>query len=416
MLKRVHEWAQKWGMACGIDKCKAMVVFRHQDSLKLEELLIGEDKIGVVVEGIKWMVGKSANLAAVGAAVFHRELNVCSIAAFNARQRARGFFKYRGLNTWIVDLVNLPSEYIVGEKWSWVHRTKKWIAKHAPRCQNQGLLVRDAVWELKRAVRLEIVDHRIGARCLLWNKEGADSFSHVLIKCPSLVHIRSRIEGKRFCNWLRGRLQWRGIAGFVHIVNLLAEVIPVYNQASREWEVQGDGSQRSLVEGPLRSDTTFEPMPERVGPTFHQGTQWSRMAANLYEEMLLKEYVQFLVLASKECLLGSSSLVLSSLSLPYAFVCSSAHALNKVQDVRNVCSDSLSPGLSHLAPPYAWLVLCLSSDRRPALVLVAGSQTSRKNVPFFGGRSVVPFLSRILHGFRFDLIEMGFFEDSEKQG
>eukprot|EP01018_Ginkgo_biloba_P020345 Gb_41497 [translate_table: standard] len=440
MLKRVHEWAQRWGMACGIDKCKAMVVFGDQDSLKLEELLIGEDRIGVcesyrylglevdsklyiermvkervaigikvlfgmrhflvdkripmwakvlafkalvhpcltcgaevigmhdqniqqplnrvVVEGIKWMVGKSVNSTTVGATVLHRELNVCPIAAFNAGQRARGFFKYRGLKTWVADLVNFPSAYRVGEKWSWVHHTKKWIAKNAPRCQNQGLLVREVAWEawefkhstealkfykefklegsreffkramryenvtpekvcllilarvwgyllVKRAVRLGLVDHRIGVRCPLCNEEGGDSLFHVLVKCPSLVHIRSRIEGLeslvsrlwltnaanddksrltllfggevggRLCNWLWGRSHWRGTAGFVHVVNLLTEVIPVYNQALRDWEVQGDGSQLSIAEGPSRSDTTFEPTPERVGTAFHQGTQWS---------------------------------------------------------------------------------------------------------------------------------------------
>eukprot|EP01018_Ginkgo_biloba_P029830 Gb_28370 [translate_table: standard] len=210
-----------------------------------------------------------------------------------------------------------------------VHRTKKWIAKHAPRCQSQGLLVQEAAWEaweskhstkalrfykefklegsreFFKAVRLGIVDHRIGVRCPLCNEEGGDSLYHVLIKCPSLVHIRSRIEGLeslvsrlrstiaanddrsrlalllggeiggRLCNWVQGRSHWRGTAGFVHVVNLLAKVIPLYNQALRDWEVQGDGPQPGPTGGPLRSDTTFEPTLERVGPTFHQGTQWS---------------------------------------------------------------------------------------------------------------------------------------------
>eukprot|EP01018_Ginkgo_biloba_P003871 Gb_38886 [translate_table: standard] len=110
---------------------------------------------------------------------------------------------------------------------------------------------------VKRAIRLGLVDHRIGVRCLLCNEEGGDSLFHVLVKCPSLVHIRNRIEG------------------FVHVANLLTEVIPVYDQALRECEVQGDGSQLGLAEGPSGSDTTFEPTPERVGPTFHQGMQWS---------------------------------------------------------------------------------------------------------------------------------------------
>eukprot|EP01018_Ginkgo_biloba_P034547 Gb_35431 [translate_table: standard] len=373
MLKKVHEWAQKWGMACRIDKCKAMVVFGDQDRLKLEELLIGEERIGVkalfgmrhflvdkriptwanvlafkalvhpcltfgvevigmhdqskqqplqrvVVEGVKWMVGKSAKSSAVGVAVFHHELNVCPIAAFNAGQRARGFFKYRGLKTWIVDLVNHLGAYTVGEKWSWVHRTKKWIAKNASRCQNQGLLVCEAAceaWESKhstealqfykefklegsreffkiamryedvtlekvrllilarvggcllvrRVVRLGTVDHRIGVRCPLCNEEGGDSLFHVLVKCPSLVHIRSRIEGLES---LVSKLWLSSVANDdkSRLALLLGGEI-----GGRLW----DGSQLGLAEGPSGSDTTFEPTPERVGPAFHQGMQWSRI-------------------------------------------------------------------------------------------------------------------------------------------
>eukprot|EP01018_Ginkgo_biloba_P007077 Gb_09840 [translate_table: standard] len=69
---------------------------------------------------------------------------------------------------------------------------------------------------VKRVVKLGLVDHRIGVRCPLYNEEG----------------------------------------GFVHVVNLLAEVIPVYNQSLRDWEVQGDGSQLGLAEGPSVSNTT----------------------------------------------------------------------------------------------------------------------------------------------------------------
>eukprot|EP01018_Ginkgo_biloba_P020344 Gb_41498 [translate_table: standard] len=139
----------------------------------------------------------------------------------------------------------------------------------------------------KRVMRLGLVDHRIGVRCLLCNEEGGDSLFNVLVKCPILVHIRSRIEsleslvtrlwltnvadddesqlalflsgeiGGRLCNWLRGRPHWRGTVGFVHVVNLLAEVIPMYNQALRDWEVQGDGSKLDLAEGPSGSGITF---------------------------------------------------------------------------------------------------------------------------------------------------------------
>eukprot|EP01018_Ginkgo_biloba_P017078 Gb_08423 [translate_table: standard] len=402
MLEKVHDWAQKWGMACGIDNRKAMVVFGDQDSLKLEEILIGRDRIGVcdsykylglevdfklsvermikerAVAGRKALFGMRHFLVdrriptwakvlafkalvhpcltfgaeiigmhnQIGATVLHQELNVCPIASFNAGQRARGFFKYRGLKTWVVDLVNSPCAYRVGEKWSWVHRTKKWIFKHAPQCQSQGLLVREAAWEaweskhstealrfykefklegsrdffkramrfgsvspekvrllilarvggcllVRRAVLLGIADHRIGVRCSLCNEEGGDSLYHVLVNCPSLVHSRSRIEGLeslvsklrssvaalddksrltlllggetggRLCNWLRGPPHWRGTASFVHVANLLAEVIPLYNQALRDWEVQGDGPQHGPAGGPSGSVTTFEPTPER---------------------------------------------------------------------------------------------------------------------------------------------------------
>eukprot|EP01018_Ginkgo_biloba_P034698 Gb_25855 [translate_table: standard] len=241
----------------------------------------------VVVEGIKWMVGKSAKSLVVGAAVLHRELNVCSIAAFNAGQRARGFFKYRGLNTWIADLVNYPCA------WESKHSTKalqfykefklegsREFFKRVMRYEDVtlekvhllilarvggGLLVR-------RAIRLGIVDHRIRVRCPLCKEEEGDSLFHVLVKWPNLVHIRNKIEGLeslvsklwltsaanddksrlslllggeiggRLRNWLRGRPHWRGTAGFVHVANLLTEVILVYDQALKEWEVQGDGS------------------------------------------------------------------------------------------------------------------------------------------------------------------------------
>eukprot|EP01018_Ginkgo_biloba_P015816 Gb_04914 [translate_table: standard] len=255
-----------------------MVIFGDQDSLKMEELLIGEDKIGVcqsykylgleidfklsvermikeratagdwharpkqavtlqrvVVEGIKWMVGKSNNSTVVGAAVLHRELNVCLIVAFNAGQRARGFFKYRGLKTWIANLVNLP-------------RTRGFF-KRAMRYEDvtpekvRLLILARVVGCLlvKRAVRLGIVDHRIGVRSRV---EGLES-------------LVSRLPLTSVAN------DDKGTIGFVHVVNLLAEVILVYNQALRDWEVQGDGPHPDLAEGPSRSNTIFEPMPER---------------------------------------------------------------------------------------------------------------------------------------------------------
>eukprot|EP01018_Ginkgo_biloba_P009716 Gb_34408 [translate_table: standard] len=250
---------------------------KDQDSLKLEELLIGEDKIGFydshkylgleidfklsVERMIKeratasrkalfsmrhFLVDKRiptwSKVLAFKALVYpcltfgveiigmhdqmlHWELNVCSIVAFSAGQRARGFFKYSGLKTWIVDLVKLPGDYRVGEKWSLFH------------CTTMGCLL------VKRAIRLGIVDHRIGTICLLCTEE----------------------VGGRLLNWLRGRLHWMGTVGFVHEVNLLAKVIPLYNQTLKDWEVQEDSAQPGLAKGPSRNDTTIEPMPERLG-------------------------------------------------------------------------------------------------------------------------------------------------------
>eukprot|EP01018_Ginkgo_biloba_P012884 Gb_22527 [translate_table: standard] len=151
MLKKVHEWVEKWGMACGIDKCKSMVVFGDQYSLKLEELLIGEDKIGVF-DSYKYLGLEFDFKFLVERMIKEREV-VGRKALFG--RRSQGFFKYRGLKTWIVDLVNLPSDYRDGEKWSWVHCTKKWVLKHAPHCQNQGLLVHEPtwfVWESKHSI------------------------------------------------------------------------------------------------------------------------------------------------------------------------------------------------------------------------------------------------------------------------
>eukprot|EP01018_Ginkgo_biloba_P005259 Gb_32745 [translate_table: standard] len=277
------------------------------------------------------MVGKSVNSTLVGAAVLHRELNVYSIAAFNAGQRARGFFKYRGVKTWVADLVNNPCAYRVGKKWSWVHRTKKWILKHVPRCQSQGLLVREAAWEaweskhstealrfykefklegsrdffkramrfegvspekvhllilarvgwcllVKRVVLLGLVDHRIGIRCPLYNEEGGDSLYHVLIKCPSLVHVRSRIEGLESLV-LKLRSSAAAFDDRTRLALLLGAEIGG-RLSLRDWEVQGEGPQPGPAGGPSGSDTTFEPTPERVGPAFHQGTQWSRCVSD----------------------------------------------------------------------------------------------------------------------------------------
>eukprot|EP01018_Ginkgo_biloba_P034145 Gb_28026 [translate_table: standard] len=255
MLKKVHEWAQKWGMACGIDKCKAMVVFGNQDRLKLEVLLIGEERIGVC-ESYKYLGFEVDSKLSVERMIKERA-TVGKKVLFGMRH----FLVDKRIPTWAKVLAfkalvhprltfgaEVIGAYRVGEKWSWVHRTKKWIAKNAPRCQNQGLLVREATWEawesnhstealqfykkfklegsreffkramryedvtpekvcllilarvggcllVRRAVRLGIADHRIGVRCLLCNEEGGHSLFHVLVKCPSLVHVRTRIEG-----------------------------------------------------------------------------------------------------------------------------------------------------------------------------------------------------------------------------
>eukprot|EP01018_Ginkgo_biloba_P037829 Gb_11246 [translate_table: standard] len=165
MLKNMHKWAQKWGMVCEIDMCEYMVVFGDQDRLKLEELLIGEDRIGwLLVCEVVWEAWESKH--STEALQFYNEFKL---------KGSREFFKRA----------------------------------------------------MRRTIKLGIVDHRIGVRCPLYNGEGV-------------------------------------------------EVIPLYDHDLREWEVQGDGSQLGLAEGPLGIDTTFEPMPERVGLTFHQGMQWSR--------------------------------------------------------------------------------------------------------------------------------------------
>eukprot|EP01018_Ginkgo_biloba_P038654 Gb_08459 [translate_table: standard] len=244
---------------------KAMVVFGDQDRLKLEELLIGEERIGVC-ESYKYL-----------------GLEVDSKLSIERMIKERATTEVIGMHD---QSKQQPLQRVVVEGIKWM------VGKSA-----KSSAVGVTILHLTRAVRLGIVDHRIGVRCPLCNKEGGDSLFHVLVKCPRLVHIRNMIEGLeslvlklwltsaanddksrlvlllggeiggRLCNWLRGCPHWRGTAGFVHVVNLLAEVIPVYDQALREWEVQGDGSHLDLAKGPSGSDTTFEPMPERMRQT-----------------------------------------------------------------------------------------------------------------------------------------------------
>eukprot|EP01018_Ginkgo_biloba_P012498 Gb_29940 [translate_table: standard] len=238
------------------------------------------------------------------------------------------------VKAWVADLVNLPSEYRVGEKWSLVHRTKKWIAKNAPRCQNQGFLVREVAWEaweskhstealkfykefklegsrefykramryedvtpekvclliltrvggcllVKRAVRLGLVDHRIGGRCLLCNEEGGDSLLHVLVKCLSLVHSRSRIE---CLESLVSMLRLTNAANDAksRLGLLLDGEIGIRLCNCVQPRPTGLGSVRRWVStlpsrGAFGKRSTFEEKLEGLGPTFYQGTQWSRI-------------------------------------------------------------------------------------------------------------------------------------------
>eukprot|EP01018_Ginkgo_biloba_P014117 Gb_03256 [translate_table: standard] len=202
---------------------------------------------------------ESVNSTAVGVAVLHQELNVCPIATFNVGQRARGFFKCRGLKTSVADLVKFPSAYRVGEKWTW----KAWESKHSTKTLKfykefkleglreffkRAMRYEDVTPEkvrllilarlggcllVKRVVRLGLVDHRIGVRSGEWLTNVANDD-----KCRLALLLGGEIGG-RLCNLLRDRPHWRGTAG--------------------------DRSQLVLVEGPSGSDTTFEPTPEKPG-------------------------------------------------------------------------------------------------------------------------------------------------------
>eukprot|EP01018_Ginkgo_biloba_P024037 Gb_18978 [translate_table: standard] len=131
--------------ALKIDKGKVLITFKDEDDLKVQGLIREENRtvvcdsykalahpcllfstevIGmhdqskqqpsqkVVVEGLKWILGKSARSTFIGASVLHLELNVYPICAYNAGQKLRGFFNYNDIKTWITDLVNWPKLYM----------------------------------------------------------------------------------------------------------------------------------------------------------------------------------------------------------------------------------------------------------------------------------------------------------------
>eukprot|EP01018_Ginkgo_biloba_P037489 Gb_41485 [translate_table: standard] len=118
---------------------------------------------------------------------------------------------------------------------------------------------------IKRVVKLGIVDHRIGARCPLYNKEAGVSLFHVFIKFPSLVHIQSRIEGLES---LVSRLRLTSAVNDdkSRLALLLSGEIGG-RLLPRDWEVQGDGLQLGLAKGTSRSATIFEPTLKRMRHT-----------------------------------------------------------------------------------------------------------------------------------------------------
>ncbi|KAH9288094.1 hypothetical protein KI387_032211 [Taxus chinensis] len=130
ILHKIQVWSDKWGM---FDVVK-------QDALQK-----------VVVEGMKWMFGKSSTSNLVGQAVMHCELNICLVLVFNAGQRARALEKFGGLKTIIADLVNHYLPCRVGQIWTWIHRTTKWLKKNVPRASISQLVHEEAsvAWENK---------------------------------------------------------------------------------------------------------------------------------------------------------------------------------------------------------------------------------------------------------------------------
>lgn len=67
----------------------------------------------------RWVVGKGAKSSAVGAATLHWELKVPPVLAYCGAQRVRAFHKYKGLKTWVDDLVNDIPKWGPFRKWTW---------------------------------------------------------------------------------------------------------------------------------------------------------------------------------------------------------------------------------------------------------------------------------------------------------
>ncbi|KAH9290975.1 hypothetical protein KI387_035092 [Taxus chinensis] len=324
VLQRIQCWSDKWGMECGIDKCKVMKIFGDAEELQQHVFKLGAREIGVcssykylgietdpqlsvekiikeraasgsrtlhgirhflasrrvstwskiltfkalvfpvltfgaevigmfdvakqsalqrvIVEAMKWILGKSSTSSMVGQAVLHRELNICPMTVFNAGQRARALEKYGGLKTVISYLVNHNPPCRVGEVWTWIHRTTKWMKRNVPKVHNSKM-VRDEAWEAweskfrlqgsfrfykdckleetqcfikrvqrwenvsaeavcwllnarvggvflsGRASRMGVLDPALCSLCPLCGDEGGDSLFHLLVKCP---HVRLR--------------------------------------------------------------------------------------------------------------------------------------------------------------------------------------------------------------------------------
>eukprot|EP01018_Ginkgo_biloba_P020035 Gb_39452 [translate_table: standard] len=298
MLRKMHWWAQKWGMACGIDEWKAMVVFGDEDALRVEELLIGEDGIGVC-DSYKYLgievdyklsieriikeratAGRKALFGLRHFLVDNRIPTWSKVLAFKAlvhpcptfeaeiigmhdqsRQQPLQKVAVEGLK-WIVgkSARSLLGPYheemdweactLVLESWELVHQAKHSI--EAMRFYNEFKLIESREF-YKRATRYEdLAPERV---CLF-------------LLCPSPVHIRSRViglenfvsklrptdadidsrsqlalllgeMGGRLHNWLGGRRHWRGSTCFVHVANLLVEAILLYLQALKDWKDSG---------------------------------------------------------------------------------------------------------------------------------------------------------------------------------
>eukprot|EP01018_Ginkgo_biloba_P025275 Gb_38961 [translate_table: standard] len=129
----------------------------------------------VVVDNLKWIVGKSVRSSIVGVVVLHWELNVCSIPTINAGLERSGI----GSTVRRSGLGSMPP----------------------------GVRVRGSLVNLVSKLRL--------------TDATLDDRSRLMLLLDGEL-------GRRLHNWLGGRSHRRGTAGFVLVANLLPKVIPLY--------------------------------------------------------------------------------------------------------------------------------------------------------------------------------------------